>query len=290
MNASHDWLLLSLLSAISLATADAFTKWRLADHDAWELAWVRFAIPGALLFPILIVHPLPDVPPAFWGWVLSAIPLEFLAMMLYMRAIRQSPLYLTLPYLAFTPAFSALTGYFLLGEKISRSGLSGILLVTAGAYLLNLRHIGQGIFEPFRAVLKEQGSLLMLIVAILYGFTSVLGKGALAYCPPLTFGAFYFALLGILVFPIPFIRRDFRIMTMRPVWALIVGIMTAVMAVSHFLALEGVEVAYMVAVKRTSLLFGMIYGAILFREKGFGLHFLAGLLMVAGVALISAML
>ena len=62
----------------------------------------------------------------------------------------------------------------------------------------------------------------------------------------------------------------------------------AVMAMTHFIAIAHIEVAYMVAVKRTSLLFGMLYGAWLFREPGLSRNLLAGGLMVAGVVLIAA--
>ena len=59
-------------------------------------------------------------------------------MWLYMRAIRESPLSLTLPYLAFTPVFNILTGYIFLGEQVSSAGMAGIVLVVCGAWLLNL--------------------------------------------------------------------------------------------------------------------------------------------------------
>ena len=67
---------------------------------------------------------------------LSIVPLEILAMLLYIRAIRDYPLSQTLPYLAFTPVFVTVTGYLLLGETLSGRGLLGILLVVAGAWLL----------------------------------------------------------------------------------------------------------------------------------------------------------
>jgi drug/metabolite transporter (DMT)-like permease len=62
----------------------------------------------------------------------------------------------------------------------------------------------------------------------------------------------------------------------------------AVMVVAHFYAIAHIEVAYMVAVKRTSLLFGILYGAWLFREQGLTRNLGAGGLMVAGVYLIAA--
>ena len=55
----------------------------------------------------------------------------------------------------------------------------------------------------------------------------------------------------------------------------------------HFLALQGVEVAYMIAVKRTSLLFGILYGALVFGERQLGTRLLAGGIMLGGVLLIA---
>ena len=57
--------------------------------------------------------------------------------------------------------------------------------------------------------------------------------------------------------------------------------------VTHFLAIQQVEVAYMIAVKRTSLLFGILYGALLFHETGLGRNLFAGGLMLGGVVLVS---
>jgi len=59
-----------------------------------------------------------------------------------------------------------------------------------------------------------------------------------------------------------------------------------VMVISHFMAIALVEVAYMITVKRTSLLFGMVLGALMFSEKGLVQHFVAGMLMVIGVGVI----
>ncbi|MCP4409304.1 MAG: hypothetical protein GY807_16435 [Gammaproteobacteria bacterium] len=56
---------------------------------------------------------------------------------------------------------------------------------------------------------------------------------------------------------------------------------------SLFIAIQGVEVAYMISVKRTSLLFGLLYGALLFSEPRLGHNLLAGSLMVSGVALLA---
>jgi uncharacterized membrane protein len=58
------------------------------------------------------------------------------------------------------------------------------------------------------------------------------------------------------------------------------------MVFTHFLAIQKVEVAYMIAVKRTSLLFGILYGALVFREPGIAARLPAGALMLGGVVVL----
>jgi len=287
-----NWFGLTLLSAFFLATADTLTKRYLAHYRPGELVLVRFGVSGALLLPWLLLQPWPELPAAFWGWIVVLMPLEILAMWLYMQAIRQSPLSLTLPYLAFTPVFNVLTGFVFLGESVTGTGFVGIVLVVCGAWLLNLETTrnGSGLdaLAPFRAIARERGSRLMLITAAIYSLTSVFSKAALLHANPEFFGPFYFVALG-LVSAVAFASRDvssWRALGRHP-WAhLAVGVFMAAMVVTHFYAIEHIEVAYMIAVKRTSLLFGMLYGAWLFGEKGLTKNLGAGLLMVLGVFLI----
>ncbi len=287
-----DWLALTLLCAFSLASADAATKWYLSDYPARELVLIRFTLSGALLAPLLLFEPWPVLPPRFWLWVLALIPLELVAMALYMRAIRDGAFSHTLPYLAFTPVFATLTGLWLLDETVSLQGFAGIVLVSLGAYLLNVHHALKGgrwaLLRPLEAIAGSPGARLMLVVAALYSLTSVMGKGALQYAPPSFFGPFYFGVLGLsalLVFGLS-APRNLPALWRRPGPNLLVGATMAVMVVTHFLAIQRVEVAYMIAVKRTSVLFGILYGAALFKEERLAQHLAAGALMVAGVFLI----
>ena len=292
MLATMHWISLTLLSAFFLATADTLSKRYLSHYRAGELVLVRFGVSGALLLPLLLWQPWPQLSTAFWWWIALSLPLELIAMWLYMLAIREAPLSLTLPYLAFTPAFNTLTGYLLLDETVSWRGFSGILLVVIGAWLLNLKSAQRGIrrkvLAPFRAITSERGSRLMLAVAAIYSLTSVTSKGALLHVTPEFFGPFYFVLLGT-ASAVVFASRDvssWRALTLHPVAHLGIGLFMAAMVVTHFYAIAHIEVAYMVAVKRTSLLFGMLYGAWLFDERGLQKNLVAGLFMVLGVLLI----
>lgn len=289
-----DWFALTLLSAVSLAAADAFTKRFFSDCHGWDLVVVRFGAPGIMLLPLVLAYPIPDVPPVFWAWMTLLVPLELAAMWLYMLAIRDSPLYLTLPYLAFTLVFNVLTGYLVLGETVTRQGFAGVSLVVLGAYLLNLDHVRRGTvagwLAPLRAIVHERGSRLMLVAALIYSVTSVLGKYVMQYATPLSFGPFYFAVIGCVAVAGALLWRPAGLTALarRPAPLLLVGVMMSLMVVTHFIAIARVEVAYFITVKRSSLLFAILFGALLFGERHLARHFVAGSMMVAGIGLILA--
>jgi len=288
-----DWLTLSLLCALSLAAADALTKKWLAQHTAAELVMVRFGMTAVLLIPWVFMHPPTPVPAPFWWWVGTALPLEVLAMVMYVLAIRDSPLALTLPYMAFTPVFTIFIAWLLLGEHVSAQGLTGVLLVTLGAYALNLEHTRlsepRSWLTPFIAIYRRRGSRLMLGVALIYSITSVQGKGAMQYMAGMEFGAFYFLMVGMLTLAVFAVREpsSVRVLLRPSLGAIIVAALMAAMVVTHFLALEKTETAYMISVKRTSILFGVLFGAVLFGDKRLWQHLGASAMMVAGVALIA---
>ncbi|MFY9397634.1 MAG: DMT family transporter [Desulfomonilia bacterium] len=283
------WLFLALLAAFSLASADALTKKHLGGLSAYEMGVTRLAYTLPWLALMLPFIPVPSLDRTFFLAFAAALPLEVLAFLCYMRAIKVSPLSLTLPFLAFTPAFIIITGRLVLGEAVSPAGAAGIMLIVSGAYFLNLSRAKAGPLEPFRAVFREPGSALMLLVSFLYSLTSTLGKLAVLHSSPWFFGVSYYLVLGLLLISFLPLVRGARAGALleKPGAGLAVGACMAVMVLSHMLAISLTEAAYMIAVKRTSLLFGVLYGAWLFREEKITERLAGAMIMVIGVLLIS---
>lgn len=286
------WLLLSLISAFCLASADAATKKFIHHYRAEEIVLIRFGLAGLLLLPLLLGQTWPELNTEFWLWLAALLPIELLAMRLYMEAIRSTDLSLTLPLLAFTPVFNIITGYLILGETIQLTGFIGIGFVVFGGWILNLQTQSQtrlNLIAPFKSMMTTHGSRLMLCVAALYSLTSVFSKGVLQTVSPDFFGPFYMTVLGLVTIFYLQIRQHqpIKIINRKPVVHCLIAAFSAGMIVAHFYAIDQVQVAYMIAIKRTSLLFGMIYGAILFGEKEIPRKLLAGSLMVFGVFMIS---
>ena len=164
----------------------------------------------------------------------------------------------------------------------------GVLLVTLGAYRLNTDVHTAGLLGPLRFLFNETGPRLMLIVAFIFGLSASFGKGALRFMPAEQFGPFYAMLLGGVVCIVIFVKKRsvFRIIHRRPVPSMLVSGTMSLMVLSHFLAIQLVEVPYMIAVKRMSVIFALLLGAWLFHEGNLRNNLMACTIMIAGVALV----
>lgn len=281
------WVLYSLLSAFGWATADAFTK-RVPKADDYILMLARFLYASPLALLLLFFIQIPKLESGFWLVLSIAIPVEALAWVLYIKAIRSSPLSLVAPLISLTPFFLVLTSFVILNELPSAIGFFGIFLVVIGTYILNLKGIRNGIFEPFRDILKERGCIYMLIVAFLFSITATLSKMLVQKSSPLFFSAIYFPLLAILFLAITMFTSKGKISQLKTNFnnLFFSGLFFGLMIVFHALAVMLVIVPYMISIKRTSSIFSVLYGHFWLKEENIKGRLIGALIMLAGAALI----
>ena len=283
------WFAYALICALSVAIMDALSKKALIDNDPYFVAWVRVVFAAPLLLFALPFIEIPKLDRVFFTITSILLPLDVIALLLYLKAINISPLSLTLPFLSLTPVFVLGTSYIILGEKPDRSGIVGIFLVVIGAYLLNVHTIKRGCLEPLKAITKEAGSVLLCIVAFICSVNLNLGKVAVLHSSPIFLSIFYLFILSILLsLIVSFKTKDFfsKIASQKLLFFLI-GISMAVMTVTHLKAICLVEVSYMVSVKRLNILFGVVLGTVFFKEANIKERFLGATVMVIGIILIS---
>jgi drug/metabolite transporter (DMT)-like permease len=285
---THLWLLLSLLTALAVSSQEAFAKKFFSHLSPYEMSAYQLIYSLPLFW---IVLPWVHVPPLdmtfFWAF-LASIPLNGIAFILHMLAIKLSPLSLTLPYLAFTPVFMIFTGFIFLDETPNIFGIGGIFCICIGSYILNLSSEKWTLFGPFRFFLKETGSWVMLIVAFLYSFAAVIGKLAILHSSPMFFSVSFFSVFNMLMIIFLLTIRKIRLknIVQEPFKGALVGCFLFAHVVLHGFAVSMVTAAYMISVKRLSVLFGIIYGWILFKEKNIMIRLSGAFFMVAGAMLI----
>jgi drug/metabolite transporter (DMT)-like permease len=286
----YTWVFLSLVCAFTLATSDALMKKALVRSNEYLAAWFRLVFTLPLLLLLWIVVPTPKLDPVFFTAFILSLPLEIAAMILYVKALKVSPLSLTLPFLSLTPVLLIGVSYLMLGENVSLRGSVGIAVLAIGGYTLHLHEIRKGLWMPFKAIRREKGSLLMIAVAIIYSVTATLGKMAIEHSSPLFFGITYFCAITSLFAPIALWkgRHEMKqfIFTDQYRKLFFPGLFYSIMIASHMTALNLTKVAYMISVKRISLVIGVLYGYFLFRETNIGERMIGALLMLTGFILI----
>ncbi len=285
------WISLTLLCAFFLSISDVFAKLAVRQFGSTRVAWSRFAFAAPFLF-FLIFHPACRLP-SDWGlyglFLLLALPLEVAAAFLYIKAFEKSPMSLTVPFLAFTPVCILVTGWVILGERPTWEGAGGVLMVAFGAYVLSSGAGSKGLLAPLKNFIKEPGSVMMLGVAVLFSITATLGKKLILLSSPLFLVSTYgiFVLVPMTAYILwkqpgtsfaPLFRSGYA-------WA--TGAFWALMAIFHVFAITMAHASYMVAVKRTSLLFGVGFGLVLFKEGGALYRIPGSLIMLAGVFLLA---
>jgi len=260
------WILYSLLTAFSLATSDTLTKRVLASRDEYFVAWARLMFCLPLLILSFLFIEIPSLDRTFWIATFCALPLEIVAIILYTKALKISPMSLTIPFLALTPLFLIFISYFILGEKVSLYGGIGIMLMAVGGYALNLHKVKKDLVAPIKAIFREKGSLMMIAVAFIYSFTSSLGK------------------LAIIAISRSSEKLVISKKDMMPL--MYIGLTYAIMIIFHMIAISMTQVAYMISVKRMSLFFSIFYGYLIFKEKNIRERTFGSIIMFSGFLLI----
>ena len=283
------WLTLALATAVSVATGDALTKKFFGRFSPLEMAVVAslYSLPFLLVsFPFV---PVPELDSVFWWIFLILIPLDTLAFYLYMKAIKLSPLSLSIPFLSFTPVFMILTGFLVLDEVPNSWGIVGIGFVVVGSYTLHATELKHGYLAPIRAIFREPGSVLMFIVSVMFSVMAVLGKKAIQHSSPLFFGFFFLAALNLatlVLFPL-LGKIQWATLFRMPAKGMWVGLMLFLHVLFHALAISMVKAVYMISVKRMSILLSVVYGWLLFKEADIGNRMLGAIFMFLGVVCIT---
>ena len=288
------WLALGLGAALGDSGADVLTKRYFVQLPPYGMALARLL--GAVPFLVLVglCLSLPQLTPPFWLIVASMLPLETAAMLLYMRALRTCHLSLCIPFLAFTPVFLIFTGWLVLGETLNYWGIAGTVMIAVGSYILGLGLHSQGrvsFVAPLKALAAERGARYMLAVAALYSCTSALYKSAILHSAPAFFGVMYpLAFTGLMVTAYPWNRVKLQptLRAHRGQW-LVLGFCFALSCLSLAGGMELAPAAYMVAVKRLSLLLSVLMGGLWLQERPFLPRIIGSGLMCVGVTLIALM-
>lgn len=287
------WLILAFVVAITYAAQGLCSKRLLADYpDAW-VRWMLFAVATPFFAGYLVVRGIPEVRPEFWPVLAISAAGGSLSFWLFMRALRHTDLSIAYPLIALTPLVMVPVEFVLLGDLPGITGALGVLTIVAGVYILNLRSDQTSPFGPLRAVLSDRGALFALALAVVWAVTGVIDKVAIQYSSPALYAPLMSAAIGLIFAPAAWqVRRS----ASRPsrlgggraaVLFLLQGIFFAVMITAQYEAIRLTLVSYVVSIKRTGTLIGVVFGFLFLGEREFGYRLTGTAVIVVGILLLA---
>ncbi len=223
----------------------------------------------------------------------GSVVLNIVANAAYVAALLRSPLSVSVPLLSLTPAFVATFARPLLGEWPRPLQLFGIALVVFGALLLGgAAAEGGSLAAWWRALRREPGARLMLLVSVAWGLTLPLDKmgvelvgpsrHALVLCGGIAAGTLLLLLARRRTGELAIGRRG-RLLSLLAVSILV----SAVALVLQLLVISVALVGVVEAVKRAvGNVMALLLGGAFFGESVGWKKVVALLLLVAGVLLI----
>jgi len=285
-------LLLVFLAALSWTAFDAVRK-SLSRKVMPSLLGTWLPLGQALL---LTLWALPQGRPAFpnGAWRPGAVSAAFtvVALLLFLQALRRSPLSLTVPLLGFTPVGATLLAWLVRHQQPTGCQWLGIALVVAGGVLLGAR---SSRWPGLRAYLREPGVWRMALAALLWSCTGILDQMALQrganvwYAPALSLSVGGALLLWVLASGhARSVGRSLRTLAATPrltVAALLTG---AAGLALQLQGLRSVPAGLVETIVRGVDMGGaVILGAVVFREAVGLARIGAVLLLATGVALVA---
>jgi drug/metabolite transporter (DMT)-like permease len=283
------WVILSIVTAVFFALSSGAAKALSRRSHDYVVTWAMMVLGVPLTGLVLALRGVPEIQDGFYQAAFISIGLNTVAVTLQVRALRLSPLSLTMPFLAFTPLFMLVTSSFILGEFPTLKGLAGIILIVSGAYSINLDRLKDGgVTAPIRAIASEPGSRLMLAVAAIWSVAAAYDKVATVASSPAFYTTFFAAVYGVVYLPLLVVGLRRSETTWRDVPGLfILGALSAGMILAQMTAIQMTIASYVIAIKRSGMVVSVLLGYLFFKERHLRTRFAGAALMTLGVVVLS---
>jgi drug/metabolite transporter (DMT)-like permease len=281
------WAILSVLSGLGDAIGFAFMK-KLKGTGNSVVVWVQYAFALPFLLALLYFsYPEKIIADVYWVALVNSILLIIPAYLL-VKATQISDLSVSMPMLSLTPLFLIITSYLMRGELPTFYGVIGIFLIAAGAYTVNINHSSDGFLEPFKRLIKDKGPFYAIIVAFIWSITSNLFKTGILYSGPVFYNAVVYLFSSMIMLPLVFIKFKDKVRDIKTNFnsLILLGCLSAFMTVLAAYAMLSSIVPYVIALKRSSVIFSVLIGFIFFKEKNFKHAIIGSGIMFIGAVLI----
>ncbi|MFB6226233.1 MAG: DMT family transporter [Candidatus Paceibacteria bacterium] len=276
-----------LLSSISSALFDSFKLLAIKDKvdkecNEYFIAFIVALFTSVIsLVPTLFLDSQIFTPEADYLLALAiVVSINLITLILTTQANNYSDLSTLAPLYSFSPLFVALTAFFILGEKINTIGFLGIALVVSGTFVVNKNKKDR----YFKNINIDLGQLMIILSTILWSISSVYFKVGMNKSSSFGFVFVVYSLISIILFIVIMFKKVKIKESFQKV--VNVGLTSAFTSIFQWYAVSIGPTAYVLAIKRASSVFSVIWGKLFLKEKNFIPRIFGALIIFIGVMLI----
>ena len=237
---------------------------------------------GIVALPLLAFAGVPN--PTLWIWLATSVLIHLFYFAGLIESYRAGDLGQVYPIArGAAPLMTATAAALTVGEQLSATGWSGIVLLVAGVFLLST-HGGRELAFDRRAV----GFALFTAITIC-AYSVVDGIGARQSHNPIAYALWLFVGIALVLPPYAYLRDGVLVFKpMRLYWrrGLIGGGMQVFSYAVALWAMTLAPIALVAALRETSVLFGTLTAIAVLREPLRSARIAGALLIVAGLMLI----
>ena len=207
-------------------------------------------------------------------YLLPAIVLIFIGVssaLLFLKAINQSELSMTIPLLSLSPMFSSVFSFLFLNEVLLKTQYLGIFAIVLGTLILYSKELtAKDFLNSWKVITKNKSARIMICVSVMWSITPVLDKICLKYSSINIHG--FIQSVGIIFFLLFLLIKNTKneIIKIRNHWKIIlftvlIGVIATIL---QFFAILNNFVPIMESIKRSvGQLSSIVFGNFFFKEK-----------------------
>lgn len=292
------WFLLAIGTALLNSWEQVAQKLALlkTSYQKTTIIFASTATASAILFSISFFYGFPNLDRQFWTAALTTGLLNALAYPLLLRAYQIGEFSSVYSMVLLTPVFLIGTSFLTLGEKPTTIGTMGVMLTVAGIWLITKRNRNHKNIPGF-----AKGNLLGILVAFIWSVTANFDKIAVLHSDRFFSSAVVFGIIagGQIVYLLakghqtsrnrndkikPEISKNN--LALGIIFIMGLGIIIAAQSYAQNWAISIGPVTYTITLKRTGVLFGLLWGWLFFREKMMAKKVFGIIVALGGVAAI----
>ncbi|MCJ8282447.1 MAG: DMT family transporter [Rivularia sp. ALOHA_DT_140] len=283
------WFIFAISTAFLESIRDIFNKKTVAIIDEYILVFSFNLLTALFALPILIFNNIPTFGNYFWYAVIAIGILNTISYLLFFKAIKASDLSIVAPITTLSPILLLITSPFLVDEFPNAIGILGIFIIVIGAYVLKFQDKTSGYLAPFKSLFKETGSRLMFGVVLVWSITANVDKIGVQNSSPIIWTIAAHLSVAVFTLPIVCIKSKPNIQNLKSNSRnlIAIGFINTLAILCQMSALQLALVSFVIAVKRTSALFNVLWGWLIFKEQGIKERITGSIIMILGVAVIT---